>query len=98
MFGAIITKDTSQSISGFEAINLLTNLDNRSCNSSFNPFTTPATSASSAVASSQSSCFKTDESMITADGDIFILGIELPHSVTIHAVIYSEDQRTGDSW
>ena len=36
--------------------------------------------------------------MITADGDIFILGIELPHSVTIHAVLYSEDQRTGRSY
>ena len=91
MFGAIITKDTSQSFSGFEAINLLTNLDNRSCNSSFNPFTAPATSASTAVASSQSSCFKTDELILTADGDIFKLGIKFPHSVTIHAVLYSED-------
>ena len=83
-----ITTDTSPSVSGSEAINLITNLEHRSSNSDQYAITVsdPWTRLT------DKSCFEVDYTTIKSQGNKMIIGFDFTESVFIHAVLHTQSE------
>ena len=79
-----MTSDTSVAVTGWEAKNLLQNLENRvSGNDNY-----AIISWSPLTRLTQHTCFKSDYQQIYLAGDKFIMGFDFTESVFIHAILH----------
>ena len=82
---ASITPDTSPCTTDSKTTNLITNLDKKSCGPDFSPVTslnTPDTTIKS--------CLRSDESLLHANNDRFVLGIDLNQVVFLESLFFVE--------
>ena len=87
-----MTSDTSVSVNGFEAINLIENLENRSCSDFLavanNETLTNFDTSDSSYRISSHTCFKTTYGLMLDKSYKMIIGFEFPEPVFIHAVTH----------
>ena len=82
-----MTSDTSVAVTGWEAKNLLQNLENRV--SGYDNYA--IISWSSLARLTQHTCFKSDYQQIYLAEGKFIMGFDFTESVFIHAILHSQD-------
>ena len=96
-----VSADTSPSVSGFEAQNLLDNLQNRSCGNdlpaikveaSYGSYGSPSVNP---VYLTQESCYEVTEAQLAASGYLFVLGFQFEEPVFMHAITHVANQYNG---
>ena len=87
-----ITPDTSSSVIGSEATNLITNLEHRSSHKLYEAITVsvPETRLGSQT------CFEVEYTSIKSQGNKMIIGFDFTESVFIHAVLHAQNEGTGN--
>lgn len=74
-------------MTGFEALNLLRNLEHRSTSSKARATLDPNVPTTL----SEETCFKSSFDQIRANGDKFIIGLDFGESVFMHAIVHAQD-------
>ena len=85
-YPARITADTSHSLPGYEAENLIRNLSSRSCGNDLQPLID-----SYGHKATHKSCYRVSDVQLKDQGHILVLGVDLGVSVTQHAILIVED-------